>query len=452
MNSKILFILIFIFLSLGQTASAATDKAKTFVFLIHGIGSDTETTFKEMKSALGNALPKYSNRQFYFSDFNYETGNDSLNTLDFAESFNGHIGETLMHEGFDPNIDKISIIAHSQGGVVSLLWMTQSFSGAYATDYHQFVDTFVTLGTPFWGTSIVLFPLWMKLTLGKHFGDQEAREMLWGSQTINYFEKMVHDSTGGFKKYLQGINIVNIAGNALAYPNIASWSSYMDDDIAVPLPSANINHYMVKDHDTFYKPDQLIDVAEKFEISQFFVAQGLHTLPFLKGKFYLTQGLSQAPKQCVKNENCKHITYPYIWRSLLHFPLKQIDQKIMEKSKSYTIDIDLKVDLETMKPDEFEFTFTDMNGKKLTDLGHKMRLIYDRESEEYYQDGVDKRSLRFIFAGRAPSHLQQKVVIGVRHKGNRFISKRIVSYVGAQHTSFIQSSMLRFNDYVSALK
>ncbi len=434
-----------------NTNLLANDQAKTFIFLIHGIGSNTQTTFSHMGEALKNVLPKYEDRQVITNEFNYRTGDDQLSTLDFAYDFNQFMEQKLVESGFNEAQDKISIIAHSQGGLVSLLWIHQSFHRAYATNYHQQLDSFITLGTPFWGTSIVLFPLLIS-PIAKHFGDQESREMLWGSKTIDLLEEATSDKNPSFKAFLRQINVINIGGNALVYPNVASWYRSMDDDIAVPLPSSNINHFTAYDEQEHYKPNQLIDVASKQELGQFFVAQALHTLPFTKGKFKVTQALPQVPKQCMTDEFCQHISYPYVWRGLLKKPLMQLDAKIKKKSTSYTIDLELKIDHESMKPEEFEFNFYDQNGVNLKSLGYKLNTIYSRESEQYYQHTANKDHLRFIFGGRAMNLDQKKIVIEIKHKGNRFISKRVATYIQAQHTSFVKSKMIRFNDYLADLK
>ncbi len=447
MKRLLKFIVILSILLVNPLLASDREKAKTFIFLLHGIGS-TSHSFAHMKEALSHALPKYQDRHYLVSEFNYQTGNDDLTTIDFASDFNRHIEETLLSNEFDERNDKISIIAHSQGGLVSLLWIHQSFHQQYRTSFHQQLDSFITLGTPFWGTSIVLFPMWIRL-LAKHFGDQEAREMLWGSQTIDLLEQATSEQNPSFKAYLKTINIVNVGANALVYPNVASMRSIMADDIAVPVPSSNINHFTAHDHSTFYRPGELIDVAKKEELGKFFLAQGLHTLPFTAGKFKYTQGLPQVPKQCVLNEYCQHISYPYVWRGILRMHNTQLDHRIIQKTKSYTLDIELKVDQESMKPDEFELMFTDEHGRLLADTGHKLAIAYQRESEEYYPGSNNKTSLRYIIAGRAPDLAQKKVIISIKHKGNRFLPKRVASFIQAQHTSFIKSKMLRFNDYLA---
>ncbi len=428
------------------SAISTTFGATTHVFLIHGINSNTERTFVDMPKALDKVLHKRSNRDYIIRTFDYDTGSDSLGTYDFAESFNNFLIDHFMKEGFNPDEDKISIVGHSQGGLVSILWLNQSFNGRYSTDFHQYVDTFISLGSPFWGTSITLFPIWMTRTFGKAFGRIESIEMLWGSHTTDYLQKELNTPSSKFYQYLEGINVVNVGGNALGYPNTATFNRMMDDDIAVPISSSNLNYYYTNDDVEHYRSGRVIASEKKTKLSQYFVVNGLHTsLSKISVYKWLRplQGMAQIPKRCIKNEYCDHMAYEYVWKGLLHLPMEQKDKRIVRKTTSFSIDLDLKLDHPNITPKEFEFEFRNADGSRL-DRDVKLTVLYDREEDDYYDAATS--NVRFIFAGRAKDGHEHKLLMKVNHKGNRFLAKSYKITVAPQKTTFIKGRMARFND------
>src|SRR5690606_7915045 len=88
------------------------------------------------------------------------------------------IDETFNKFGGLNENDKISFITHSQGGIITLVWLYHTFlmtDDKYAglrdsalhferlnPQYFKHVRNFITLGTPFWGSKLAPIGLWMK--------------------------------------------------------------------------------------------------------------------------------------------------------------------------------------------------------------------------------------------------------------------------------------------------
>lgn len=165
------------------------EKPRYVVFMIHGIAGD-ETTFPNLDKALQTHLdhyqPGYNNEVVLFT---YDTGGKRLQhvldpkthkakidehgqlvkvekdattywfAVDFASEMDRYFkkGTPLRPQ------DKISLVMHSQGGLVGSQWAFNSmiqtkfppnllYQGNFFPEYADQIDAAVTLGTPFWGT------------------------------------------------------------------------------------------------------------------------------------------------------------------------------------------------------------------------------------------------------------------------------------------------------------
>ena len=72
---------------------------------------------------------------------------------DFAKDVTAIIKKTTESNHFKDE-DKISLIMHSQGGLIGSIWMFQSLmstEGYGSPEEIEHLDSFITLGSPFWG-------------------------------------------------------------------------------------------------------------------------------------------------------------------------------------------------------------------------------------------------------------------------------------------------------------
>lgn len=212
------------------TASAACG-ARNFIFLIHGI-SGGQGTFGSMPEYLHAA--DACNR---VSNFIYDTGNDKLNVYDFAQGLDAFIREKTTKEGFVPS-DRISLIMHSQGGLVGSVWLNKMRIEDAAL-YKQ-VDSFITLSTPYWGSFMATVGSRFFYTLPRGMGNPispmgriELREMRYGSDTVRNLQLSYDELFKNSHVRLLALGGLKTIANAFVG----------EDDNTVPVYSSNPDHY-----------------------------------------------------------------------------------------------------------------------------------------------------------------------------------------------------------------
>lgn len=283
---KLLSFLLFI---LSTTVSAAECLVAHHIFLIHGIGGSSKT-FGSMEKYLNKQDPCYKT-----SSFEYDTGNSLLNTYDFSESFDRHIKKRISKGEIAPQ-DKISLIMHSQGGIVGSLWMNK----ASQTDPEIFaqIDSFITLSTPYWGADMAKLgkTIFYSLPEGTNnpispFGRQELNEMSYGSRTIR-------DLSFIYKRVFpyRALRALAIGGVHRKLGNIID-----ESDVAVPIYSSRPDHYELHYN---VSPFQALDYIGE---EQFIKTESIPFVSVAAAHIKLDMpGVADLPRRCVKNKKCDH--------------------------------------------------------------------------------------------------------------------------------------------------
>jgi pimeloyl-ACP methyl ester carboxylesterase len=264
------------------------------IFLIHGIGGSGKS-FGEMSSYLKNLDECY-----VISSFEYDTGNSSLSTYDFAVSFQNFLVQKIKAQEISAT-DKISLIMHSQGGLVGNLWLNL-VRDLSPVIYHQ-VDAFITLSTPHWGAEVA--------NLGRHlffslpegvknpispFGSIELNEMSYGSSTIQGLSWM-------FAQNLRPINF-----RPLAVGGIHKIKNKLigENDIVVPVYSSRPDHFIAS---------QIININENQGLISATAFVKTQRIPFVTvAATHLKMdlpGIATIPTKCLNNE-CNHPSLPVI--------------------------------------------------------------------------------------------------------------------------------------------
>ncbi|MCK5214435.1 MAG: hypothetical protein KAR05_03695 [Candidatus Omnitrophica bacterium] len=222
-------LLISAFRIMPDRAFAAEEKneKRHFIFLVHGIGGN-KTHFGFMKEALWNVLNDEDDATSYIiRDFEYDTENDEKKPFDFAKDFSRELESLLdRNKGINEN-DKISLIMHSQGGLIGSIWLFQSLNDNFdfSPQYVRHLDSFVTLATPFWGAKMALLgsavsqlASYLHVNFDIPFGDRQLEEMSFGSDTIFEFREALLDDkqSKNFKFIKNNVRMLNIAAIAKA--------------------------------------------------------------------------------------------------------------------------------------------------------------------------------------------------------------------------------------------
>lgn len=101
---------------------------KEVVVLIHGLGED-RASWKELPLLLANEDTVNPDLKKYFKVylFRFDTIEDSKSVVNFTKEFSGFIREVQKRE----EIEKVNIIAHSLGGVITLKYLTRNTSPGF---------------------------------------------------------------------------------------------------------------------------------------------------------------------------------------------------------------------------------------------------------------------------------------------------------------------------------
>jgi hypothetical protein len=172
--------------------------------------------------------------------YEYDTKSSSLSTFDFARDFNRFIDFTLAKNNF-AGTDKISLIMHSQGGLIGSLWLLSVRESR--PDLYSKLDSFITLSTPYYGSKMarlgkrVLFSLAARKSNPlSPMGKIQLNDMSYGSSNILFLEN-------SFSEIFEGnqIRFLAVSGEKLiSNPEVG------EGDTTVSPYSANPNHYAYK--------------------------------------------------------------------------------------------------------------------------------------------------------------------------------------------------------------
>lgn len=143
----------------NQSQRKPNSKPIHHIVTVHGLGGKIDT-FGSMAETLSEDLREVDDSFeykvhtfFYYDKFDENTQEDTDSYL-FARLF----GEFIEQRITPSPSDKISILTHSQGGLISIMWYFKVFAmragWSQWAPYIQMVDTIVTSGTPFWGSKI----------------------------------------------------------------------------------------------------------------------------------------------------------------------------------------------------------------------------------------------------------------------------------------------------------
>ncbi len=339
---------------------------------VHGIGGNN-TTWGELSNpndptspvTMALALEKHlteinPNYEHKFYNFTYHRTDEYKNTFEYAEAqLSDFIDNIFKDRPIQPD-DKISFVAHSQGGLVTMIWYVDTLvseaknrEGQYRKDVKRFakyakqVDSITTVGTPFWGSKLATrlsdpTHLNLPMILGM-FNPDEMRDMSFNSNTIYKFRRstIAIDKQPELKKLFKA-KLVNIAGifpkddSKLYYKHaqndkftkfildnlrkfffdVGFGGDRYESDIAVLAPSSRLGFLYADDISDESKGKEIsadsFQEADFFSDSKWILTESLHT-PIKPSH---NVGMVYLPKYCLDINACDHPTYRYILMSV----------------------------------------------------------------------------------------------------------------------------------------
>lgn len=223
--------------SRAPSNSGTASKPRHLIITVHGL-SGNEQTF----GFFGDITKQYltaidPNYEVQTANFIYPTGkSERFRAYDFAmgvtnsnrdyapKGLTHFLNEQFKDRPLTPQ-DRISFVAHSQGGLVTYMWFVNTIvDRTEGYKYIKNVDSIVTLGTPFWGSKIASILVDFNVTEfvaslspeSSPITAREVQDMAFSSDTINTFRKMAIalDNNPDFARELEKVpvRLVNITG------------------------------------------------------------------------------------------------------------------------------------------------------------------------------------------------------------------------------------------------
>lgn len=415
-------------------------KPKHFIFLIHGIGGN-KTHFGYMAKALSRILnQKDPTTKYFIKNIEYDTGNNEKTPYDFAKDIDLEIKKVTASGKFKKE-DKISLIMHSQGGLIGSIWMFQSLMATpgYSTPKTiEHLDAFITLGTPFWGAKTARWGKEIKNLTDKlgvdvplPYGKQELEQMTFGSDMIYDFRMAMMDPQ--YQKHIdylrtnvRFLNIVGVADLLNPLGIFVSGTGKYEDDGAVPLASARFDFLFSQSIKEQYEDQDRVSLKQVQEIKMapYVVVNAMHRSPLPELDNFA--GIAQIKKDCIKNANCKHPTFPYLWKHILGHDIKQLDESLGD-FKTFLLDVNVRVQSEQEYPcRDIKIDLLKLNGDPLDKANIEVSKFF-----EFYSKGknVSKKypnQCRFYFTGSIKKSLgnrQEAVLLKIAGKNlkTRFV-------------------------------
>lgn len=329
------------------------------VIAVHGILGD-DTTWGDLGNILTTHLKAINpNYQPEFYSYHYEKTKGQENTFQYGEvGLNEFLDNVVFKDRPLAADDRISFVAHSQGGLVVSIWYVDTLvaaakeaGGRYKSDlakyakYANQVETIMTLGTPFWGSKLAtryIDP--MKFDPSKIinlFNPQEMNEMAFESNTIYKFRRStIALSREPELKAKMRARIINLAGvfptdkSKLYYKNppnniwykiskkvlnfiqtnffrIGFGDDRYESDVAVLVPSSRLKFLYAEDlQEEGEKKISGSDFREAdfFSGNEWLLTESVHSPLFPS----INVGMAYIPPSCMNVETCTHPTYRYI--------------------------------------------------------------------------------------------------------------------------------------------
>lgn len=215
-----------------------------------------------------------------------------LSTYDFAKNFHDHVLSRVKAGTISVN-DKISLIMHSQGGIVGNIWLNM----IRQTDMVLFsqVDSFITLSTPHWGADMANLGKKLFFTLPATWGNPlspigriELNEMSYGSGTIN-------DVNWSLPQVFahKSIRPLALAGYHKGGEGIIG-----EGDVVVPVYSSRADHYA---------SEESVTLSDTFVPARFTKHETTPLVVVSADHIQMAQpGIASLPKKCLKSSSCDH--------------------------------------------------------------------------------------------------------------------------------------------------
>lgn len=423
-----------------------TKSKKQVIVTIHGIGANA-SVFGYLAEAL--QIHWTSSDELQYKSFEYQTGDDQFSTQDFADQLDLFLKSKCQLNEFD----QLTIIGHSQGGLVALLWLFKSFKRK--SPLLGNVKSLITLATPFWGSKIAelgssIYQLWDRT--GKSFflptGKIEMAEMTFLSDTIFFIRQLlISPEHQDFQNFLKNdINFFALGAYAKALMRLREFiggPSFFESDGAVCIPSSRPDFYYLENSDTDYSPADILklDQFKKSDYATFGVVQAVHhTFASIEGPIF---GIAQIPKACLQNKYT-HPTFPLL------LPLLNASEKPSTittqnyRFQSFILDLNLRfidmADPQNLNELLIEVSFKNLDHSPLSKKEVSLGKLKANFSDHVYHSVLYPNHLRLHFHGQLHCRTDHYFLL-MKIKYPKMVERNIEVLLRPSYSTFIDITL-----------
>jgi pimeloyl-ACP methyl ester carboxylesterase len=378
------------------------------VIFIHGIGSNTKDSFGSMPDYLKNTYG------WQVIKFNYDTLNETKAVWDFAKDLARTLRESFEDQPLT-DIDQISIVMHSQGGLVGFTWIENAFKGApeYAPEFTPFVKRFITLGTPMWGAKTAragdLTNDNIPINGTVLQSNQQLQDMSYGSRLYHLRRKyLIDESNAELRKRIDSqVRFLHVAGWASELKPLGLLTDGInyESDTTVPIASTRYEHLFAVSVLENYSEGHLLG-RNRFQLTEthpYRLIHGWHATGTLGNN--LINGVAFTPESCLRSK-CTHEATTIV-EDFLN------DRKTEEKASLQKNITSFIVELRILLPenslltrDNVKVHFDAYKSKLSTLFKGKALSIGDpfeimSQAQRRFDDGAEKKEkvLRYYYTG-----------------------------------------------------
>jgi len=434
------------------------NKPKHVIFLIHGIGGD-KTHFGYMSKALSKILNKKDpDTKYIVRSIEYDTGNNIKTPYEFAHDIDLVIKRTTASGKFKEE-DKISLIMHSQGGLIGSIWIFQSLlsTPGYSTpETIEHLDSFITLGSPFWGAKTAQWGSEIKnltdqlgIEVPLPFGKKELEQLSFGSDTIFDFRMAMIDPQykqhiDYLRDHVRFLNIVGVADLLNPLGIFVSGTDKYEDDGAVPLSSARFNFLYSQSIDEDYEENDRLkmDHVKEIAMAPYVIVNAMHRSPLPELNNFA--GIAQIPKKCINESECTHPTFPYLWNHILGKKIEQLDDSLGD-FKTFLLDLNVRVDSQkTYSCEDLKVEITKLDGTPINKSNIDMSKFYEFYSQGSKLSQKYPNQCRFYFTGSIKRILEGRdEALLIKLSGSGLKTRFVEMKLKVSYSSFVDIKLNR---------
>ena len=352
-------------------------RPRHLIVLIHGLGGNYKH-FGYLREALEVSLCRTDETKTYeVVNFDYDTNNNEKTIYDFADDLELFLQNYFKETAPLVKRDKLSLVMHSQGGLVGSIWLVNAFEQKSVLTAN--VHSLISLSTPYWGSYAASLGRKMKSYWYLPHGKRQLEELSFDSNTIYRFRRLLleHPRPQG------PIKVLNIGA--------IKASEDQDSDTVVDIPSMRLELLYLRRQDSDYDENQILPATQfqRTEISQFYLVDAVHLDLFsLFMGINSYPGVAQAYEECIKDSQCDHPTFQLLYNYFLDRPLLP---RHLPQLEQFFLDFHLNVpESLNLKRDDIRIAFEQSETVEME----------DELPPDYYQLPINPAGFRYHYHGR----------------------------------------------------